>query len=201
MSESNKADIRRQLREKLGHLTDEQRRAKSQAACCLLAVSPEFQAAQIVMIYLSTHTEVDTAALALKAWQQGKTIVVPKVSWDARRILPVEIHSLSSEVLTTSGQGIREPLAGNPVPIGLIDFVVVPGVGFSNAGHRIGRGMGFYDRFLGQPDFMGITCGLGFEEQVVDAIPMLDHDVPLAMLATDRGVRRVKPTLMPHRAG
>ena len=187
----DKAQVRRQIRERLAGLTDAQRQAKSIATCALVTASPEFKAAQVVMLYLSTPTEVDTAQLALRAWQHRKMVVVPKVSWDNRRIMPIEITSLCSDVLTTSGQGIREPVAGNPVPIAMIDLVVVPGLGFTEAGGRIGRGMGFYDRFLGQPDFMGVTCGLGFEEQVVDHIPMLAHDVPLDMLATDVGLRRV----------
>jgi len=71
-----------------------------------------------------------------------------------------------------------------------IDLVVVPGLGFSASGYRIGRGMGFYDRFLAQPEFLGVSCGLGFEEQIVEQLPVLDHDMPLSMLTTDRGIRR-----------
>ena len=190
----NKADIRRILRERLGAMTDAERRTKSLQACSLIASSPEFQSAKVVMLYLSTPMEVDTAPLALRAWQQGKTVVVPKVSWDAKRMLPVEISSLSSDQLTVTGPGIREPVAGNPVPLSFIDFVLVPGMGFTLTGHRIGRGMGFYDRFLAQADFVGVSCGMAFEEQIVPFIPMLDHDVPLCMLATDRGIRRVSST-------
>jgi 5-formyltetrahydrofolate cyclo-ligase len=160
------------------------------AACAFVIATPEFQQAKTVMLYLSTPLEVDTASLALRAWQQGKTVVVPKVSWDARRMVPVEITSLSSDQLQTTGQGIREPIAGSPVPVSFIDLVVVPGLGFTELGHRIGRGMGFYDRFLAEPDFLGVSSGLAFEEQIVPYIPMLDHDVPLGMLATDRGIRR-----------
>jgi 5-formyltetrahydrofolate cyclo-ligase len=50
--------------------------------------------------------------------------------------------------------------------------------------------MGFYDRFLAQPDFLGVSCGMGFEEQVIADIPVLDHDISLGMLCTDRGIRR-----------
>ena len=69
-------------------------------------------------------------------------------------------------------------------------MVIVPGLGFTVGGHRIGRGMGFYDRFLAQGDFLGVSCGLALEEQVVEEIPVLDHDIPLSMLVTDRGIRR-----------
>jgi 5-formyltetrahydrofolate cyclo-ligase len=189
MSDAGKSEIRRQLREKLAALSDEDRHAKSQSACTFLAQAADFAAARVVMLYLSTPTEVDTAPLALRAWQDGKTVVVPKVSWDQRRMLPVELTSLTSG-LTTTGAGVREPIAGSPIPLNLIDLVVVPGLGFTLTGHRIGRGMGFYDRFLAQNEFIGLACGLAFEEQIVSELPVQEHDVPLGMLATDRGIRR-----------
>ena len=190
MSEHSKAAIRRQLRETLANMSEADRHAKSVAACALIAASPEFQHARVVMLYLSMQTELDTSPLALRAWQTGKTVVVPKVSWDQRRMLPIEITSLSSTNMTTTGPGVREPIAGNPAPVREIDLVIVPGLGFTSSGYRIGRGMGFYDRFLAQSEFIGVSCGLAFEEQVVADLPILDHVVPLSMLATDQGIRR-----------
>jgi 5-formyltetrahydrofolate cyclo-ligase len=186
---TNKSVIRRHLREVLERLTDADRHTKSLAACNLIAASPEFAQARVVMLYLSMATEVDTASLALKSWQQGKTVVVPKVSWDQRRMLPVEVNSLQTSI-TTTGPGVREPIAGKPVPTEFVDLVIVPGLGFTAKGYRIGRGMGFYDRFLAQSEFVGVSCGLAFEEQVLPELPVMDHDVPLSMLATDRGIRR-----------
>ena len=185
----NKPALRRLLKEKLASISDDQRHHKSLAACGFVASSPEFAAARIVMLYLSTPNEVDTSPLALKCWQAGKTVVVPKVSWDQRRMLPVEISSLADPT-TLTGPGIREPIGGKPVPTDFIDLVVVPGLGFSVNGYRIGRGMGFYDRFLAQSEFIGVSCGLAFDEQIVEALPVLDHDIPLGMLVTDRGIRR-----------
>ena len=187
--QGQKSAIRKNLRELLARMTDEQRHAKSLAACALITASREFDAARVVMLYLSTAQEVDTAPLALRAWQAGKTVVVPKVSWDQRRMLPIEISSLTTG-LTSTGPGIREPIAGKPCPTEFIDLVIVPGLGFTNTGYRIGRGMGFYDRFLAQHDFLGLSCGLAFSEQIVDNLPVLDHDIPLSMLATDQGLRR-----------
>jgi len=187
-SGSGKAVIRRQLRETLAAMGDADRHAKSMAACRLEATSAEFDAARVVMLYLSTPTEVDTAPLALKCWQQNKSVVVPKVSWDQRRMLPVEISSLK-DAMTMTGP-VREPVSGKPIPLDLIDLVIVPGLGFTPTGYRIGRGMGFYDRFLAQPEFVGLSCGLAFEDQVIADLPVLDHDMPLSMLVTDQGIRR-----------
>jgi 5-formyltetrahydrofolate cyclo-ligase len=193
----NKTAVRRRLREILAGMTDVDRHLRSTAACNLVANSPEFAAAGVVMLYLSMPTELDTASLALKCWQQGKTVVVPKVSWDGKRMLPVEISSLQTS-MTTSGIGVREPVGGNPIPTEYIDLVIVPGLGFTATGHRIGRGMGFYDRFLAQQEFVGVSCGLAYEQQIVPELPMLDHDVPLSMLATDARIRRFASNCISH---
>lgn len=192
----SKPQIRKSLREKLEAMSPQDRHLKSAVACGFLIKSPEFAAARVVMLYLSTPSEVDTAPIALRCWQDGKIVVVPKVSWDQRRMLPVELTTLASDGMTTTGPGVREPIAGKPIPADLIDIVIVPGLGFTPQGYRIGRGMGFYDRFLAQSGFMGISCGLAFEDQVVDTIPILDHDMPLSMLVTDRGIRRFTPNLI-----
>jgi 5-formyltetrahydrofolate cyclo-ligase len=191
----SKSAIRKMLRERLSAMSTEVRHQKSLAACNFLIHHAEFEAARIVMLYLSTPHEVDTAPLALRCWQQGKIVVVPKVSWDQRHMLPVEITSLHTD-MTTTGPGVREPIAGKPFPVDMINLVVVPGLGFTPQGYRIGRGMGFYDRFLAQPTFLGLSCGLAFDEQILDSIPVLDHDIPLGMLVTDRGVRRFAPALI-----
>lgn len=195
MSEENRHDkpaLRKHLRALLAAKSADDRHARSLAATSLLTATPEFAAARIVMLYLATAHELDTATLALRCWQQGKMVVVPKVSWDQRRMIPVEINSLSDEHLTTTGPGIREPIAETPVPVSMVDLVVVPALGFTVTGHRIGRGMGFYDRFLCQRGFSGVSCGLAFEDQIVPDMPAQEHDVPMSMLVTDRQVRRFK---------
>jgi 5-formyltetrahydrofolate cyclo-ligase len=177
MSEAHqsKAEIRKLLSQRLAAMTPESRHAKSVIACELISHSDEFRSARNIMLFLSMPQEVDTASLALRAWQSEKTVIVPTVSWEQRRILPVEISSLQTNMRVT-GLGVREPVAGKPVPIDLI-----------------GHGMGFYDRFLAQEGFVGLACGFGFEEQVLAELPVLDHDMPLDMLVTDWGVRRFTP--------
>jgi len=194
---NSKAAVRRMLRDRIDAITPADRHAKSVLSTGWLTRTEDFKNAQVVMIYLSTPDEVDTASIALRCWQAGKTVVAPKVSWDQKRMLPVEISSLQTG-LTRTGPGISEPIAGKPVPIDLIDLVIVPGLGFTISGLRIGRGLGFYDRFLAQSDFLGRSCGLAFEEQIVESLPTLDHDVPLSMLVTEQGVRRFAPSCIQH---
>ena len=86
--------------------------------------------------------------------------------------------------------GIREPIEGPPLPLSEIDLVIVPGLGFDEEGNRLGRGRGFYDRFLSHPNFHGVSCAVAFEEQVFESIPVDPADVRMDMLVTDVKVRR-----------
>ncbi len=106
-------------------------------------------------------------------------------------MLPIEIRSLSDDV-SESPMGIREPVQGVPIPVSGIDLIVVPGLGFDLDGHRIGRGRGFYDRFLAHQDWRGVSCGLAIHEQVVEQVPVAEHDVRVDMLVTDSAVQHFK---------
>lgn len=159
------------------------------SACEKLLALPEFSSAETVMIYLSTTHEIDTAPIALQCWADMKRVVAPKVSWEQRRMIPIEIHSLDSDV-RQGILGILEPLEGLPVPVDDIDLIIVPGLGFDESGNRLGRGRGFYDRFLSHPDFRAIACGLALEEQFVPEVPHDHTDMRVRVLVTDERVRR-----------
>ncbi len=141
------------------------------------------------MVYLSLPNEVDTTPIVLRAWQDHKRVLAPKVSWNQRRMLPLEIRSLTDD-LVVSNLGIREPVSGIPFPIRHIDLVIVPGLGFDEHGNRLGRGRGFYDRFLAHPEFTGTSCGLALSQQVVSTVPVGPLDQAIHMLVTDADVRR-----------
>jgi 5-formyltetrahydrofolate cyclo-ligase len=184
-----KKALRQELRARLANVPPDELRQRSAVACRLLCEQPEYRRAEILMIFLSSPSEIDTQQLALQAWADLKRVLAPRVTWDQRRMLPIELKSLVSGV-QAGYMGIREPVEGMPVPVADIDLVVVPGLGFDGQGNRLGRGRGFYDRFLSHPDFKGVSCALALEEQFVEAIPVGPHDACIDMLATDVQVRR-----------
>ena len=74
--------------------------------------------------------------------------------------------------------GIAEPEPGaRTCPPGEIDLVVVPGVAFTAGGVRLGRGKGYYDRYLSQAEFRGATVGVCYAHQLVGELPSEPHDV------------------------
>lgn len=187
-----KKELRSKLRAVLSATQPATLQKKSQAIAENLFRQPEYRKAEIMMIYLSIHHEVDTTPIVVQAWQDRKKVVAPQVSWESRQMIPVEIRNLNEDI-SDSRFGIREPIRGMPIPISLIDLVIVSGLGFDPFGNRLGRGRGFYDRFLGRPEFHGVSCGIGMESQIVESIPAGAHDVKLHMLVTDTDVRRFDP--------
>jgi 5-formyltetrahydrofolate cyclo-ligase len=173
----DKEQLRLKLHKCLLEMTDEQRAEKSRDACRNLISTQQFQSASTIMIYLSLPHEVDTSEAILGAWQLGKTVAVPKISWEQRHMIPVEINSLETD-FSTEVAGFRNPVTGAPVPFEEIDLVVTPALGFDRKGNRLGRGGSYYDRFFAGGRLKAAKCGFAFDS----------HDVPMDFLVTDQQI-------------
>ncbi len=183
----DKAQLRRKLQNRLLAIPSEQRSEKSRKACRNLVSIPQFQSASTVMMYLSLPNEADTSEAILHAWQLGKVIAVPKVSWQQRYMIAVQINSLETG-FSTSASGLRNPIAGVPMPFEEIDLVVTPALGFDRKGNRLGRGGSYYDRFFANAELKASRCGFAFAEQLVETIPVAEHDEPVDILVTDEEI-------------
>jgi len=187
VSQMEKGSLRQELQKRLLEMTEEQRTAKSRKACRNLISTPQFQSASVVMMYLSLPHEVNTSDAILCAWQSGKIVAVPKISWQQRHMIPVRINSLETE-FSTDVAGLRNPIAGTPVPFEDINLVVTPALGFDKKGNRLGRGGSYYDRFFANEKLSAPRCGFAFAEQLIESIPVAEYDVPVDFLVTDEGV-------------
>jgi 5-formyltetrahydrofolate cyclo-ligase len=176
------------MKQRLADLRDEDRHAASLRACGRLAGFDEFAAAQTVMMYMPLVTEVDVTSLALKCFQTGKTVCVPRVDWVKRSMEPVEAHSFDDHVMELDEHGIRTPRFGRVISSAMLDLVIVPGLAFDAQGHRLGRGGGYYDRFLSRLRPETSKVALVFDFQLVDRVPRIDHDVAVDIIVTDRRV-------------
>ncbi|MEM6560885.1 MAG: 5-formyltetrahydrofolate cyclo-ligase [Planctomycetota bacterium] len=195
----DKATLRRELRSAVAALDEQQRHDASADIAARVVALPEWNRASVVMLYMALPSEVQTAALALRAWQDGKTVCLPRVDFEQRRMIAVTVASFSDDMdtvpgATGDGKQLLQPTAGQPMPLREIDLVLVPGLGFTCDGKRIGRGGGFYDRFLSSNDdaggFFGTTLGVGFACQLVDDLPTQPHDIRLDLVATPNAVHR-----------
>lgn len=189
--DKSKAQIRTEMKAHLAEMGDASRRTASLAACDRLTALDAFLHASVLMLYMPLATEVDVTPVALRCFQLNKTVCVPKVDWHRREITPVEVASFDDRVMDIDEHGIRTPRSGRAVSPSLLDLVVVPGLAFDAAGHRLGRGGGYYDRFLARLRPSSTKIAIIFDCQMIDAVPSIEHDVPVDIVVSDRRVTHV----------
>ena len=164
----DKKRIRESIRLRLAELRDDQREACAASVFAKIEALEAFSRARTVALYHALPDEVPTAG-AIRRWSEGnfegasgaaKQIVLPCVEGD-----DMVFRAVCGE--TRRGCfGIEEPLGEEVDPV-QIDIMIVPGVAFDASGHRLGRGKGYYDRFLGRCDLTG--CETERENLEVDA--------------------------------
>ena len=140
---------------------------------------PEFQRSRTILFYASFGGEVETFEMIKQAQKLGKKIALPTVIKHQKKIVPVLVEDLETG-LTVGSFGIKEPKDTLlPLELKKIDMVIVPGVAFDKHHHRLGRGAGYYDRFLCQFPTETSIVGLAYDFQLVDRLPPQIHDIPM----------------------
>jgi len=156
--------------------TKEQLMEQSKKILAKLEQHPDFIKAERVMLYSALPDEVQTQAF-LEKWHLKKTIILPTVVGDD--IIPVEFGK--DTAFAIGDFNILEPQ--NEPYTGGFDLIVVPGVAFDPKGNRLGRGKGYYDRFLCQHlDVKRI--GICFDFQFVDEVPSEPFDIRMSEVIT-----------------
>lgn len=174
-----KSSIRREIREKLGKQSSTQRLHKSRLIKKELFNLAEFKKAKYVMFYIAKKEEVETDFMITAAQKTGKKIVVPAVLGRERRMVASLTEDFEKKELTLGPYGILQPQDRDidEVPAEKIDLVVVPALAFDKQGNRLGRGGGYYDKFLAGLPTAIPRIGLAFDFQVLKNLPVLSHDI------------------------
>ena len=147
---------------------------------------PEYRSARRIFSYYSFGREPDTHALICRARSDGKITALPRMLPDGG----LEHREIFSEDEPVPGPfGLREPpvTAKAAVPAAG-DIIIVPAVAFAEDGFRLGRGGGYYDRFLEKcPAF---TVGLAREMLLCESVPVEPHDIRVNCIVTEKRVLR-----------
>ena len=161
----------------------------SAAVCQRLATLPELAAAKVILGYAATPQEVSVDAALRALLDRGATVCVP---WVQGEMLGVAVVRDLDE-LSTGWHGLREPAVGTRDPLRpvLLDVVIVPGVGFDTAGNRLGHGGGHFDRLLAHLRRGATVIGVALDLQVVDEVPVEEHDRAVDVLVTP--TRTIRP--------
>ena len=179
-----KQRLRRTMQALESGLSARYKEESSRAIAAHLLAMPEYQEAGTVFCFVGTDREINTRPILEDILAAGKRLCVPlcmgKGIMELRQVVDLR-------QLIPGAYGILEPPADTPlVAVDEVDFAVLPCLTCNHLGQRLGRGGGYYDRFLSH--YRGGTVLLCREKLIREEIPLEPHDYPVPWVLTERGL-------------
>lgn len=180
-----KKALRKSIKEKFRTLQEKDFLEKSAAAENNLRSLPLWKDAEVVFAFISMKDEIAMEHILKAVLDENKILAVPRI--EGEDLVFHRIDDLSS-ALEEGRYGIPEPLPSAPeiFPLsGTGVLFLVPGLAFDRRRFRLGRGKGFYDRYLSSVADDVLKIGIGYDFQIAEAVPTEPHDKRLDMIITD----------------
>lgn len=171
----DKRSLRKQIRELKQQFTGAQLIEKSCPIMSRLLAHPAVAKAETILMYYSLPDEVCTHEAVCRLCESGKTVLLPRVI-DGEN-MEIRIYSKPAD-LAPGHYDIMEPTGTLFTDYAAIDVAVIPGMAFDTEGHRLGRGKGYYDRFLPKATH-AYKIGVCFDFQKQDSIPTDAYDITM----------------------
>ena len=181
---ANKKALRASIKQKRRALSIEYRQQASRKMQAELTRLPCYQAAEYIMLYMAMQDKVQLDELIAMVLKDGKKAVIPLVT-GAGLMEAVELSGMADLVpdkygIKTVSEEKRRLIAPDK-----IDLIIVPGVAFDKAGHRLGMGGGFYDRFMLRAS-RAVRAALAYDCQLLAAVPAEVHDLTVDYIITEK---------------
>jgi 5-formyltetrahydrofolate cyclo-ligase len=188
VAEATKKATRASVRERLDALSEKERRAGERRIVEKLMQHPDVHRAKTVLLYAHHGNEVATDDLAKELIKKGKAVAYPKITNVPGLMTLWRIRNL--DALVPHKHGIRAPdvtLSSPTEPIN-IDCVIYPGIAFTKGLSRLGRGGGYYDRYLTRLPASTVRIGVCFDGQLRETLPEEAHDQRVDAVITECGL-------------
>ncbi len=184
-----KQELRTTLKQRRAAIPPEQRRQMDAAIVQAIAESAAFRHASALLLYAPTRDEVNLLPLVRLARERGIPVAFPRCDTVSTTM---QFYLLEpSARLTAGAYGIPEPPADAPLCVpDAHALCLLPALGFDLSGGRIGYGKGYYDRYLA--NFAGVRMGACYSALMLKRLPVEPHDLPVSMVATERGLHQCK---------
>ncbi|KAK4536187.1 hypothetical protein CDCA_CDCA07G2212 [Cyanidium caldarium] len=191
-----KRELRKRIRAALKALPTDELVQRSSTACRKLILSDSFQRARTVALFHHMPSgELHTTELIKQCFALRKRVFLPKVEGGPSSRMEM-YEAVDADDLARWPRGVFDipdpPAAATRTDVEQLvqreqcplDVIVVPGLAFDLQGGRLGRGKGYYDHFLRRCDALhrqhGMPLpsrvGLALACQIVDCVPMAEHD-------------------------
>jgi 5-formyltetrahydrofolate cyclo-ligase len=181
---STKEELRTRARVVRSWLTADESRSFSRSICDTICQG--LNGESTVMVYVPKPPEVDTMPLIRYLLEKGVRVVVPIIERETRTLRLSCLEDPGDLVISTFS--VPEPI-GNEIPVcgEDLEVIIVPLLAFDRAGHRLGYGAGYYDRFLSSYP-RAKKIGAAFSCQEIGSVPADDNDVAMDQIVTEREI-------------
>ena len=176
---TDKKTQRKIIKERLAALTEAEKTSFGRRIAEAAITDEHFFAAKRVFVFCSTADEPDTSPIIAAALSFGKEVFLPRIEGEDMFLIPYRKNS----EMRLNQYGIKEPQGA--AYLGKVDLAFVPLLGFDGARRRLGRGKGYYDRFLA--DFDGFSVALAFSAQELPEIECDPWDKKPDRILTEKG--------------
>ncbi len=175
------------IRERLEKISPAVRAVESIDVCARLKA--QIQSANSILFFAPLADELDIWPVLELSLALGTTCALPFFDAEKKIYSARVLNTLATDIVIGKF-GVREPAAScAEISLNQFDLVLVPGLAFDVRGNRLGRGQGFYDRILAEAS--GVKCGVGYDFQLLEKIPVEPHDATVNFVVTpSRCVKR-----------
>ena len=181
-----KKQLRASLKQRRAEISPSDRESHSKIIADRLFELTEIQDAKVIFAYISYATEVMTHDILKILLADGKKVVVPKILSSKKMVAQ---HFVSWDDLEPGTLGILTPKNGEIIDEP-VDVAITPGLGFTEQGHRIGFGAGYYDRWFAS-HYVRLKVAIAFETQIIESLPTEDTDIPVDYILTEKRIIKI----------
>lgn len=179
-TDAAKAELRRRMKAQRAALPEHQRSDFSQRIASRLFELDQVRTARSFFAFISYADEVHTHEIIRRLLAEGRSVAVPKIM-GRHRMEAVQFSDWGQ--LERDSLGILAPVASSPVAVD-VDVCITPGLAFTETGHRLGYGRGYYDHWFAAHR-AALKVALAFETQIIDDVPVNEYDVRVDMILTE----------------
>lgn len=166
----SKKELRKRVKSLVKAMAPDARAVEASVVAERLLQHPRVQSAATIALFASLPDEIDTTKL-IETLSSKTSVVLPRLSGDE-----MDFYPYSADGMHSGAMGILEPDGDVPVAPQDIDVMILPGVAFTADGLRLGRGKGYYDRYMEREGFRAYTIGICHTVQLLDTLPVEQHD-------------------------
>ena len=166
----SKKEIRKSVKALVKAIPADARTAEALAVTNRLLSHPKVQSAATIALFASLPDEIDTTQM-IETLAENVSVVLPRLLGD-----DMDFYPYSADAMHCGAMGISEPDGNTPVAPSDIDVMILPGLAFTADGLPLGRGKGYYDRYMSREGFHAYTIGICHTVQLLDTLPVELHD-------------------------